>query len=53
MHFLLLIASLVSFTVLNAETVQHFPEPLKKSEEYELFKTVNLCIDENKFCVII
>lgn len=38
MHFLLFLASLVSFIVLNADTTQHFPEPLKKSEERELFK---------------
>ncbi len=39
MELLLLLTSLVSFIVLNADTSQHFPEPLKKEEEYELFKS--------------
>ena len=38
MHLLFLWASLLSFVVLNADTSQHFPEPLRKSEEHELFK---------------
>lgn len=38
MQFILFVASLVSFAVLNADTIQHFPSPLKRSEEYQLFK---------------
>ncbi len=41
MYLLLLIATFISFTVLNADTSQHFPEPLTKAEEYELFKNYN------------
>jgi len=47
MHFLLFIASLISFAVLNADTSQHFPEPLKKAEEYELFKRYSENKDED------
>lgn len=37
MSFLLLISTLISFCVLNADTSQCFPEPLSKAEEHELF----------------
>ncbi|MBE6714807.1 MAG: sigma-70 family RNA polymerase sigma factor [Ruminococcaceae bacterium] len=37
MEFLALIAAALSFAVLNADTFSHFPPPLPKDEERELF----------------
>ncbi|MBR6650951.1 MAG: RNA polymerase sporulation sigma factor SigK [Clostridia bacterium] len=37
MSVLLLLSTLISFCVLNADTSQSFPEPLNKKEEYDLF----------------
>ena len=38
METLLLILAILSAAVLNADTVQHFPDPLTKKEEAELMR---------------
>ncbi len=42
MEILIIIAAFISFSVLNADVVGHFPPPLQKEREAELFKKLAL-----------